>query len=51
MTPGALARRLGLKRGSLASFEKVAANPETDVTDILFPKKPDAEVDQPAAKP
>ena len=26
MTLGALARRLGLKRGSLASFEKVAAN-------------------------
>ena len=25
-------------------------NPGTDVTDILFPKKPDAEVGQPAAK-
>ena len=33
------------------AFEAIAANPGTDVTDILFPKKPDAEVGQPAAKP
>ncbi|MBQ3343403.1 MAG: hypothetical protein IJG84_16000 [Kiritimatiellae bacterium] len=32
------------------AFAAVAANPGTDVTDILFPKKPDAEVGQPAAK-
>ena len=35
----------------MEAFEAIAANPETDATDILFPKKPDAKVSSFAAKP
>ena len=35
----------------MEAFEAIAANPEADVTDILFPRNPAAEVGQPAAKP
>ena len=35
----------------MEAFEAIAANPETDVTDILFPKKPEAKVSPSAAKP
>ena len=35
----------------MEAFEAIAAKPETDVADILFPKKQEARVSPSAAKP